>query len=96
MRGHKFVCMVDPTYFLEHEFDDINVVDQIVWTDDAFMQVLTFPFPEMSDNLVTLRTEGGDEYEFARTINGRLYYLSDWMDKTTLINMFEQTDEGIT
>ena len=99
MRGHKFVCLVNPTYHYEGCAPTIEIAEQIHWSDDAFMEVLTFPFPDMKDNLVEI--EMSDQYgnayptekvEFARTIDGRLYYVSDWYSKQDIINKFEQTD----
>lgn len=91
MRGHKFICLVDPTYHYEGTAPTEEIAEQIVWSDDAFMVVLTFPHADMKDNLVSIDMED-DTVEFARTIDGRLYYLSDWFSKTDIINKFEQTD----
>lgn len=99
MRGHKFVCLIDPTYHYEGCAPTIEIAEQIVWSDDAFMTVLTFPFPDMKDNLVTITMDDqyGNAYskedvEFARDINGRLYNVSDYLSKADVINKFEQTD----
>ena len=91
MRGHKFICLVDPTYWLEGTIDDPAVVDQIYWGDDSTMECLTFAHSDMKDNLVTIDTSEG-EHEFARTIDGKLYYISDWISKSNAIDLFEQTD----
>lgn len=91
MRGHKFLCLVDPTYFLEGEFTDAEAA-QIEWHDDSRMEVLTLAHEKMEDNLVTLHTDiEGDEFEFVRDIEGKLWYVSDFWTKNQVIKAFEQT-----
>jgi hypothetical protein len=92
MRGHKFICLVDPTYWLEGDIPTVELCEQIVWSDDAYMAVLTVAHENIHDNFVTIKTDSGDDVEFVRTIDGRLYYVSDWRSKADLIREFEQTD----
>lgn len=93
MRGHKFLCLIDPNYFHEDCFTQ-EENEQISWNDDSFMTVLTLAHEKFSDNLVTLTNadDPNDDYEYVRTIDGRLYYISDWWDKNEVIRRFEQTD----
>lgn len=95
MRGHKFVCLVEANYFHEDEFTaDIN--KQVVWGDDARLRVLTFPHENFADNLVELRSANSsdpdDVFEYARDIDGRLWYVDSWLSKLDIIKAFEQTD----
>lgn len=93
MRGHKFICLVDPVWFLEGMVPTVELCEQMVWSgDDSTMECLTFPHEDMKDNLVTIRMDDGEDYEFARTIDGRLYYISDWISKSNAIALYEQTD----
>lgn len=93
MRGHKFLCLIDPNYFHEHAFTEAEN-KQVSWNDEEFMTVLTLAHEKFSDNLVTLVNESdpNDDYEYVRTMDGKLYHISDFWDKNEVIRRFEQTD----
>lgn len=92
MRGHKFLCLVGSNYW--HEIRDSEELrGQIKWYDDPWMVVLTFPHEKMEDNLCSIVDDDGEEHEYARDIEGCLWYLDNWWTKTQVINNFEQSDE---
>ena len=95
MRGHKFICLVGSNYW--HQIrDNKELGEQIKWFDDPWMTVLTFPHEKMEDNFCTIVDDDGEEHEYARDIEGRLWYLDNWMNKTQVVNAFEQTDKENT
>jgi len=86
----KFLILGDPTYFLEGEFPK-DIEDQIVWSDDSYMEIVECHHEDFKDNLVIIHTIGGiDYYEFLRTKDGKLHYVSDYLTKENIIRGFEK------
>lgn len=86
----KFLIICESTAFLEGEIRDDDVADKIVWRDDPYMSIVECHHSDIEDNMVSIETTDGDEYQFLRDVDGDLHYILDYMSKQDVVNGFER------
>lgn len=98
MGRHKFLVLVGDSYHLEDYDLDPQLSKQIYWNEEYFMHVVTCHHERFEDNIVTFLLKNSydgvmDEVGLLRDVNGRLWYVDQYMTKMDLIKEFENTSD---